>query len=102
MNISFRWIIVLIAVFIATPATAESPSNLKEIVEKTVTSNPEVQASFHNYLAALQEQKAAKGGFFPHLDLVSTFRSEEQLTPKYWKHRYTRQTNPVGIASNVV
>jgi adhesin transport system outer membrane protein len=81
MNISFRWLLVAFAVCVATTATAESPSTLKEIVEKTVTSNPEVQASFHNYLAALQEQKAAKGGFFPHLDLVSTFRSQEQLTP---------------------
>jgi outer membrane protein, adhesin transport system len=59
---------------------AAPPSTLKEIVEKTVTSNPEVQAKFHAYKAALQEQKVAKGGYYPHADIISNFRSQERLT----------------------
>lgn len=60
---------------------AEVPVTLKEIVEKTVTSNPEVQASFHAYKASVQEQQIAKGGYYPHADIISTFRSLERLTP---------------------
>ncbi|MFM9836072.1 MAG: TolC family outer membrane protein [Methylophilaceae bacterium] len=78
---SFRGVLLVTAIFTSMPGFAASPATLKEIVEKTVTTNPEVQANFHNFQAALEEQKAAKGGFFPHLDLVSTFRSQEQLTP---------------------
>lgn len=62
-------------------ASAESPMSLKEIVEKTVTSNPEVQANFHTYRAAIQDQAAARGGYYPHADIISTWRSQEQLTP---------------------
>lgn len=75
---------VVIAAFFmlgAHVADAEALITLKEIVEKTVTSNPEVQASFHTYKAALQDQKAAQGGYYPHADIVSTWRSQERLTP---------------------
>ena len=81
MNKILRGVFIAIAISLVSPAMAESPTTLQEIVEKTVTSNPEVQASYHNYKAALQDQNAAKGGYWPHADLVSTFRSQEQLTP---------------------
>ena len=80
MNKIFRGAYIVIAMLMALPAIAESPATLQEIVAKTVASNPEVQANFHNYKAALQEQSAAKGGYWPHLDLISNFRSQEQLT----------------------
>lgn len=59
---------------------AEAPATLKEIVEKTVTTNPEVQANFHNYKAAVQEQRAAKGGYYPHADIISKMGYHEELT----------------------
>jgi outer membrane protein, adhesin transport system len=62
-------------------AQAEAPATLKDIVEKTVTTNPEVQASFHSYKAALQEQKAARGGYYPHADIISKYGYHEELTP---------------------
>ena len=67
-------------VVMSVTARAEAPAELKAIVEKTIASNPEVQARFHNYLAAIQDQKAAKGGYYPHADIISTFRSQESLT----------------------
>jgi outer membrane protein, adhesin transport system len=74
----------LISVFFMlqiTFANAEVPEVLKEIIEKTVTTNPEVQANFHTYKAALQEQKVVKGGYYPHADIISRFGSYERLTP---------------------
>jgi outer membrane protein, adhesin transport system len=74
----------LISVFFMLPITfanAEVPEVLKEIIEKTVTTNPEVQANFHTYKAALQEQKVVKGGYYPHADIISRFGSYERLTP---------------------
>ncbi|MEE9332021.1 MAG: TolC family outer membrane protein [Methylophilaceae bacterium] len=61
-------------------ANIEVPATLKEIVERTVTTNPEVQANFHTYKAALQDREAAEGVFYPHADIVSNFRSQEDLT----------------------
>lgn len=79
---SIRRAALLITAFLTLIASqSASAQTLKEIVEKTVTTNPEVQSSFHTYLAALQEQKVAKGGYWPSADLVSTFRSQENLTP---------------------
>jgi outer membrane protein, adhesin transport system len=80
MNTFYKSGIALLMLFASQLASAEAPATLKEIVEKTVTSNPEVQASFHAYKAALQEQKVAKGGYYPHADIISNFRSQEQMT----------------------
>ena len=83
MNKITRGVFIASAVLFTHLASAASPTTLKEIVEKVVTSNPEVQANFHTYKAALQDQAAAKGGYWPHADIVSTFRNQERLTPKY-------------------
>ncbi|MFV1921754.1 MAG: TolC family protein [Methylotenera sp.] len=74
--------VITYALLLVTPfAYAEVPDTLKEIVQKTITTNPEVQASFHTYKAALQEQKVVKGGYYPHADIISRFGSYERLTP---------------------
>jgi outer membrane protein, adhesin transport system len=67
--------------FVHTASAAEQTVTLKEVIEKVVTSNPEVQAKYHTYRAALEDQNAAKGGYLPKADVVSTFRSQEQLSP---------------------
>ncbi len=76
----FRWLALGLVLTAASIAHAEVPAEVKEIVEKTIASNPEVQARFHNYMAAIQDQKAAKGGYYPHADIISTWRSQESLT----------------------
>ena len=75
--------VVALAVLLLVPfvSQAEVPTTLKNIVEKTVTTNPEVQANFHNYKAALQAQKGAKGGYYPHADIISKIGYNEEVTP---------------------
>ena len=52
---------------------------LKEMVEKTITSNPEVQARYHKFLEAGYEQEAARGNFLPDANIVSTYRNQEEM-----------------------
>lgn len=60
-------------------AIAEPVTTLKQMVEKTISSNPEVQARYHAYLGAGYEQDMVKGGFLPKLDIQSTYRKQEDI-----------------------
>lgn len=55
---------VSVAILFALPVQAEQLVTLKQLVEKTISSNPEVQSRYHAYLGAGYEQDAVKGGFF--------------------------------------
>lgn len=79
-----RNIITIVAVMVlnaATIAQAESLVTLQQIVEKTVTSNPEVQARYHNFTAAEQETLVTRGNLLPQVDLTSTYRDQEKVVP---------------------
>jgi len=52
---------------------------LKEMVEKTITSNPEVQARYHKFLEAGYEQEVARGNYLPDANIVSTYRKQEEM-----------------------
>ena len=53
---------------------------LKEMVQKVVTENPEVQARYHAYEGAGFEQEIVRGGYLPKADITSTLRKQEDLT----------------------
>ena len=46
-------------------AHAEPLVTLKQMVEKIISSNPEVQVKYHAYVGAGYEQDVVKGGFLP-------------------------------------
>ena len=58
---------------------AEPVVTLKQMVEKTISSNPEVQSKYHAYLGAGYERDAVKGGFLPKVDIQSTYRKQEDI-----------------------
>lgn len=60
-------------------ANAEAVVPLKQLVEKVISSNPEIQAKYHAYLGAGYEQEVVKGGFLPKLDVQSTYRNQENI-----------------------
>lgn len=60
---------------------AEPIVTLKDMVEKTVTSNPEVQSRYHKFLESGIEQEVVRGGFLPKANIVSTYRRQEELIP---------------------
>lgn len=63
------------------PAYAEIPQTYKDIVEKTISNNPEVQAKLHEYTASLEGQKAAKSNYYPVADIIYKARSQQSMTP---------------------
>ncbi|MDO9206279.1 MAG: TolC family outer membrane protein [Methylotenera sp.] len=86
MNNNFKY--KLIALVLASGAgvalsnaayAAEPFVTLKDMVEKTVTSNPEVQSRYHRFLESGFEQDVVRGGFLPKADIVSTYRKQEEL-----------------------
>ncbi|MDP3743687.1 MAG: TolC family protein [Methylotenera sp.] len=58
---------------------AEPMLPLKDMVEKVVTLNPEVQARYHKFLESGFEQDVMRGGYLPKADVVSTYRKQEEL-----------------------
>ena len=61
------------------PLHAEPLVTLKQMVEKTISSNPEIQAKYHAYVGAGYEQELVKGGFLPKVDVQSTYRNQENI-----------------------
>ena len=60
-------------------SVAQPLVSLREMVEKTITSNPEVQARYHKFLEAGYEQEVARGNFLPDASIVSTYRNQEEM-----------------------
>lgn len=50
-------------------STAQTSLTLKEAVKRAIETNPEVQARWHNFRAAQNEQDVARGGYRPKVDL---------------------------------
>ncbi len=67
------------AMYVDIGYAAQPLLSLKEMVEKTITSNPEVQARYHKFLEAGYEQEVARGNFLPDANLVSTYRNQEEM-----------------------
>lgn len=69
------------SIFTATSVVlaAEPVVSLKDMVEKTVSSNPEVQARYHKLLESGFETEVVRGGFLPKADIVSTYRKQETI-----------------------
>ncbi|MGQ0700490.1 MAG: TolC family outer membrane protein [Panacagrimonas sp.] len=76
------------------PAPAARATTAAAAAQKAISTNPEVQAAWHAYLAADDEQKIAKGGFLPRVDLGASAGYEN-----YDIDEQNRDTdfNPVGV-----
>lgn len=60
---------------------AEPLVSLKDMVEKTVSSNPEVQSRYHRFLDSGYEQDAVRGALLPKVDIQSTYRKQYNIDP---------------------
>jgi len=59
----------------------QSVDNLREAVVETVKENPEVRASWFAFEQSREEQRAAKGGYYPSVDLVADTSRIDADTP---------------------
>ena len=57
------------------------PEPLVQAARQAVTSNPEVQARWHGFLAASNERDVARAGYFPQIDLRASTGREKRVTP---------------------
>ena len=73
MNIDLRRFILLPVVFLALVAVgtaqASLPEPVRQAILEAVNSNPEVQKRWHAFLASEQQQKVARGGYYPEVDV---------------------------------
>ena len=59
--------------------SAETLIPLKQLIEKVISSNPEVQAKYHAYVGAGYEQDVVEGGYLPKVDIQSTYRNQSGI-----------------------
>jgi adhesin transport system outer membrane protein len=80
-NLKLSIVLFPVLAFGATQATAQSASALRDSVERAVVLNPEVKLRYRNLEAANQEQKVAKGGWMPRIDLEATTGQQKLIGP---------------------
>lgn len=76
---------------LSVEAGAAPASTLKDAVRKAIVSNPEVQARWHDFLAAQDEIDVARGGYYPRLDLSAGIGRENIKPPSLPSNSFTRR-----------
>lgn len=79
------------ALFAPLIAVAAPAVTVREAVQRAVISNPEVQASWHAFRAAQEEQEVARGSYRPRVDLTAGIGREHQRDPGIADRDYTRR-----------
>lgn len=70
---------------------AETVVSLKDVVEKVINTNPEVQAKWHEFMAAHYEEGVPYGGYFPKVDVSAGVGREWVDGDNITKDVYTRR-----------
>jgi hypothetical protein len=60
---------------------AQQVADFNSAVTQAVMTNPRVNAAWYNFEATREAQRAAKGGYFPSVDLSAEIGREERETP---------------------
>lgn len=55
---------VPVATYVAEPATV-APSVIQQIVERVITTHPEINARYHDFVSTLEDQNIARGAWRP-------------------------------------
>lgn len=79
----------------ATPISQVAP--LREVAQKAVLNNPEVQSRWHAFRAANEEVDVARGGFFPRADLTLGAGRESLKQPDVDTLSYSRRGYVVSL-----
>jgi len=72
MRFKFQALFAATALFCTAGADAQSNEALKAAAQKAVSVNPDVTARFNAYRAAADAVDAARGGYYPRLDLSAS------------------------------
>ncbi len=94
--------IAIAAVCIGTPTRAQaSIQTLEQAVQEVVTSSPQVRASLFSFEAAHEEQRVAKGRYFPSVDLNAQSSQIDSDDPRFLDSKYRSTTSRLSITQNL-
>ncbi|MDE2211808.1 MAG: TolC family outer membrane protein [Betaproteobacteria bacterium] len=76
-----RLLVLLMAWGCLSEATAAEESLLNQLTQKALLTNPDVLSHWHDFNAATQEIRVARGGYLPKVDLSSNAGNERLTSP---------------------
>ena len=80
------------------PAFAAAQAvSLQQAVKQAITTNPDVQARWHAFRAAIYEQEVARGGYFPRVDLTAGSGRESLTEPNQPTNTYNRRNAVLSL-----
>ncbi|MDE2342821.1 MAG: TolC family outer membrane protein [Betaproteobacteria bacterium] len=74
-------LVLLMALGCLSEAAAAEGNLLKDLTQKALLNNPDVLSHWHDFNAATQEIRVARGGYFPKVDLSSNAGNERLTSP---------------------
>lgn len=74
-----------------------SIGSVTDAIDEGITNNPEVRASYHNFEAAREEQRVAKGRYFPRVDFDAQAGKIDSDDPKFLGDKYESRTSRLAI-----
>lgn len=86
--------------FVAT-AHAGTLSSLRDAARQTVMSNPEVLSAFHEFRAAEQQTRVARGGYLPRLDLEAAVGTQRIDDPRFDDYDFNRDRVSVLLSQMI-
>jgi adhesin transport system outer membrane protein len=72
--------------------------DFREAVTQAIMTSPDVSAALYEFEATLEEQRAARGGYFPKLDLVAEAGRADSSTPLRDTGRYSRDSTRLVLS----
>ncbi len=93
--------LIFLFLLVASPAHAEEPTTLADVVRKAITENPEVQATWYAFLSSTDEQDVAQGGFFPRVDLSTGTGWERWSQDNRANEDFTRSNVTLSLSQMV-
>ncbi len=96
-KLGFIGVVAALCAMQGTVSQAQPVADFKSAVTQAVMTNPRVNAAWYNFEATREAQRAAKGGYFPSVDLSADIGREERETPLIDLGSYTRDASRFTI-----
>ncbi len=95
------WIALASVSFTVVAQEAPTPGALVSLVDaarQSVVENPEVLAAWHEYEAASEQTRVARGGYLPRVDLEAGVGEERIDDPRYAQNTFSRDRVSVSLS----
>jgi len=90
MSSLFRVPMVLAGVLAACAVQAGTLGTLRDAARQAVVNNPDVLSAFHEFQAAEQQVRVARGDYLPRVDVEAAVGAERIDDPRYDDYDFTR------------